>query len=62
MRIAALRGAPKVIRVDNGPKFVSKALDRWRTRTASRWTSAARVSRPTMPLWNRSMVACATNA
>jgi putative transposase len=29
MRIAALRGAPKAIRVDNGPEFVSKALDRW---------------------------------
>jgi putative transposase len=28
-RIAALRGAPKAIRVDNGPEFVSKALDRW---------------------------------
>ena len=28
-RIAMRRGAPKVIRVDNGPEFVSKALDRW---------------------------------
>ena len=28
-RIALLRGAPKAIRVDNGPEFVSKALDRW---------------------------------
>ena len=27
--IAAIRGAPKTIRVDNGPEFVSKALDRW---------------------------------
>jgi putative transposase len=28
-RILAERGAPKSIRVDNGPEFVSKALDRW---------------------------------
>ena len=28
-RIALTRGAPKAIRVDNGPEFVSKALDRW---------------------------------
>lgn len=27
--VAARRGAPKAIRVDNGPEFVSKALDRW---------------------------------
>ena len=24
-----MRGAPKTIRVDNGPEFVSKTLDRW---------------------------------
>lgn len=28
-RIVRERGAPKSIRVDNGPEFVSKALDRW---------------------------------
>jgi len=28
-RIMAVRGAPKSIRVDNGPEFVSKALNRW---------------------------------
>jgi putative transposase len=28
-RVTAVRGAPKSIRVDNGPEFVSKALDRW---------------------------------
>jgi putative transposase len=28
-RIVAERGAPKSIRVDNGPEFVSRVLDRW---------------------------------
>lgn len=27
--IASSRGAPRTIRVDNGPEFISKALDRW---------------------------------
>lgn len=28
-RIALSRDAPQSIRVDNGPEFISKALDRW---------------------------------
>jgi putative transposase len=28
-RISSSRGAPRTIRVDNGPEFISKALDRW---------------------------------
>jgi putative transposase len=28
-RLLMVRGAPRTIRVDNGPEFVSKALDRW---------------------------------
>ena len=29
MRISSIRVAPKTIRVDNGPDFISKALDGW---------------------------------
>jgi putative transposase len=28
-RVVAVRGASKSIRVDNGPEFVSRALDQW---------------------------------
>ena len=28
-RIAAIRGTPRAIRVDNGSEFISKVLDRW---------------------------------
>ncbi len=29
VRITSKRDAPRTIRVDNGPEFISKALDRW---------------------------------
>ena len=28
-RISSIRSAPRTIRVDKGPEFISKALDRW---------------------------------
>jgi putative transposase len=28
-RVTARRGLPKTIRVDNGPEFISKAVDMW---------------------------------
>ena len=28
-RISSILGAPRTIRVNNGPEFISKALDRW---------------------------------
>src|SRR5260370_2586511 len=33
-RLALIRGAPKTIRADNGPEFISKALDRWAYRNS----------------------------
>ena len=44
----AVRGAPKSIRVDNGPDFVSKALDRW----ADENSVALDFSRPGKPTDN----------
>ena len=41
-RIALIRGAPKTIRVDDGPEFIRRYSTDGRTRTASRWTSAGR--------------------
>jgi putative transposase len=62
MRIAALRGAPKAIRVDNGPKFVSKALDRWAYENGVT-LDFSRPGKPTDNAFVESfMVACATNA
>ena len=61
-RITSARGAPKTIRVDNGPEFISKAQDRWASIIASRSTSRGRASRPTTPSWNRSTAACETSA
>jgi len=45
--IVAERGRPRWIRCDNGPEFVSKALDQWRIGTRSSSTSRGRGSRPT---------------
>ena len=47
-RLALLRGAPAAIQVDNGPEFVSKALDRWAYETGV----ALDFSRPGKPTDN----------
>jgi hypothetical protein len=58
-RISAVRGAPRAIRVDNGPEFISKALDRWANENGVRWTSHPRASQPTAASWNNSTDVCA---
>lgn len=47
-RIASSRGAPQSIRVDSGPEFISKALDRW----ASKNGVTLEFSRPGKPTDN----------
>ena len=61
-RLALIRGAPRTIRVDNGPEFVSKALDRWAYENGVTLDFSRPGSRLTMPSSNPSTVACAMNA
>lgn len=69
-RISSIHGAPKTIRVDNGPEFISKALDRWAyengvtldfSRPGKALLSLSK-GPPTMPSWNRSTVGFAMGA
>jgi putative transposase len=68
--ISLIRGAPRTIRLDNGPEFISKALDRWAyengvTLDFSRPDKALlslSTGRPTTLSWSRSTAACATSA
>ena len=48
-RIALVRGLPDIIKVDNGPEFISKALDAWAYQRGVR----LRHSRPGKPVDNR---------
>jgi hypothetical protein len=61
-RVALSRGAPRTIRVDNGPEFISKALDRW-AYEAGVTLDFSRPGKPTTtPLWSRSTGAYGTSA
>lgn len=61
-RISSIRGAPRTIRVDNGPEFISKALDRWTYENGVTPDFSRPANPPTTPSWNRLMVACLTSA
>jgi len=54
--VVVSRGKPDRIQVDNGPEFVSKALDRWAYGTMSSLPSRGRANRPTMRTSKRSTV------
>ena len=47
--ILSIRGAPEIIRVDNGPEFMSKALNRWAYENGVTLDSADRANPPTTP-------------
>ena len=55
-------GYPRVIRVDNGPEFVSRDLDLWAYQRGVTWTSAAPASRRTTPLRSPSTARSGPNA
>ncbi len=44
-RIAVNRGYPVMLRMDNGPEFISLALPEWAEIHAVKWSSSSRVSR-----------------
>ena len=53
-RVAGVYGVPRTIRLDNGPEFVSRALDLWAYRNGVVLTSRALASPPTTASWRRS--------
>jgi len=60
-RLSAVRGAPRRIRVDNGPEFVSRALDQWAYLHAVTLDFSRQGNRPTMRWSNLSTDGCGTN-
>jgi putative transposase len=48
-QISSIRGVPRTIRVDNGPEFISKALDRWAYENGVTLDFSGRASRSTTP-------------
>ena len=60
-RLALLRGAPCAIQVDNGPEFVSKALDRWAYENGVTLDFLRLASRPTTCWSSRSTAAPPTS-
>ena len=53
-RVTRVHGMPGTIRVDNGPEFISKALDLWAWITGVALDFSRQESRRTMPSSNRS--------
>ena len=47
-KLAEIRGLPEFITIDNGPEFVSRALDEWAYRKGVKLN----LIRPRKPIWN----------
>lgn len=60
--VAAQRDPPWLIRVDNGPEFVSKVLDRWAYERGVTLDFSRPASPSTTASWNPSTGASATSA
>ncbi|GAB7078902.1 hypothetical protein JCM14635_05750 [Megalodesulfovibrio paquesii] len=59
-QIIEWRGAPKAIRCDNGPEYISNRLKTWAEKKASGWTTSSQASRSKTPMWNATTGRCAT--
>jgi len=60
-RLIDTRGKPARLITDNGPEFISRALDAWPTPTGSTCISSNRASRTRTPTSRASTAACATS-
>ena len=60
--IASERELPKRIQTDNGPEFISVALDKWLMTTMLSWTFQDQASQLTTLLLNHLMEASGTSA
>lgn len=61
-RIESIPGALRTIRVDNGPEFISNALDRRAYENGVTLDLSRLANRPTTPSLNPSMAGSARNA
>ena len=61
-RVAAERGLPEAIVLDNGPEFRGRALAAWSEERVCGWSSFSRASRCRMHTWKASTAGYAMNA
>lgn len=61
-RIAARRGLPATIKVNNGSEFVSKVMDKWAYERGVELDFSRPGNRPTTPGWKASMAGCGRSA
>jgi len=61
-KLKAARGLPQRIKVDNGPEFISRALDAWAYFNKVSWIIPAPAHRQTIHISNRSTAVSGMNA